>query len=96
MHAGASVIYRMVFSLSTGVFNHFEKEDGEFFCFPRQSNQSVTAMYSLYRAAQIAFPGEDELKRANIYCRAFLEKRRACGRLKDKWLIAKDMPGEVS
>ncbi|KAJ1279657.1 hypothetical protein BS78_04G170900 [Paspalum vaginatum] len=76
------------------VFKHFEK-DGEFVCYPMQSNQSVTATYNLYRASQVAFPGEKMLEKANIYCRAFLDKRRASGRLKDKWVIAKDLPGEV-
>ncbi|KAL6899274.1 hypothetical protein ACP4OV_005932 [Aristida adscensionis] len=83
------------YRVSPRVFKHFEK-DGEFVCYPGQSNQSVTAMYNLYRATQVAFPGEDELYRANIYCRAFLEERRASGKLKDKWVIPKDLPGEVS
>ncbi|KAL6640344.1 hypothetical protein ACP70R_022193 [Stipagrostis hirtigluma subsp. patula] len=82
------------YSVSPCVFKHFEK-DGKFFCFPRESNQSVTAMFSLYRAAQFAFPGENELERANIYSRVFLEERRASAKLKDKWVIAKDLPGEI-
>ncbi|KAL6634600.1 hypothetical protein ACP70R_027271 [Stipagrostis hirtigluma subsp. patula] len=82
------------YHVSPCVFKHFEK-DGEFVCYPGQSNQSVTATYNLYRAAQVTFPGEEELKRANIYCRTFLEERRASGKLKDKWVIPKDLPGEV-
>ncbi|KAL6634599.1 hypothetical protein ACP70R_027270 [Stipagrostis hirtigluma subsp. patula] len=82
------------YCVSSCVFKHFEK-GGEFLCYPGQSNQSVTATYNLYRAAQVAFPGEDELERANIYSRKFLEERRASNKLKDKWVIAKDLPGEV-
>ncbi|CAO2147272.1 unnamed protein product [Urochloa humidicola] len=80
--------------VSASVFKHFEI-DGEFVCYPRQANQSVTAIYNLYRATQVSFPGEDELERASKYCRAFLDKRRSSSNLKDKWVIAKDLPGEV-
>ncbi|TVU29579.1 hypothetical protein EJB05_21153, partial [Eragrostis curvula] len=83
------------YRVSPGVFKNFER-DGEFVCYPGQSNQSVTATHNLYRAAQVAFPGEDELQRANTYSRAFLKERRASGKLKDKWVIAKDLPGEVA
>lgn len=95
--------YPMVWSLNVcmyvwyiGVFKKFEK-DGEFFCFPRQSSQSVTAIYNTYRAAQVAFPGENDgvLRRAERYCRAFLQERRASNKLSDKWVIPKDLPGEV-
>ncbi|KAF8670976.1 hypothetical protein HU200_050248 [Digitaria exilis] len=82
------------YNVSPDVFTHFEK-DGVFVCYPGQSNQSISATYNLYRAAQIAFPGEDELERANTYSRAFLNERRASGKLKDKWVIAKDLPAEV-
>ncbi|CAN6232114.1 unnamed protein product [Urochloa humidicola] len=82
------------YHVSPCVFNHFEK-DGEFFCYPGQSNQSVTAMYNLYRAAQVSFPDEAELEQANIYCGKLLAERRASGKLKDKWVIPKDLPGEV-
>jgi len=53
-------------------------------------------MYNLYRASQVAFPGEKILEQASAYCRSFLDERRASGRLdQDKWVIAKDLPGEV-
>ncbi|GJN21391.1 hypothetical protein PR202_gb08861 [Eleusine coracana subsp. coracana] len=83
------------YRVSPGVFKHFEKNDGEFVCYHGQSNRSVTATYNLYRAAQVAFPGEDELQRASSYSHTFLEERRASGKLNDKWVIAKDLPGEV-
>lgn len=53
-------------------------------------------MYNLHRASQVAFPVEELLQQANAYSRAFLDERRASGRLnEDKWVIAKDLPGEV-
>lgn len=83
------------YDVSPSVFKHFE-QDGTFYCYPGQSNKSVTAMYNLYRASQVAFPGEDELGRAEAYSREFLCCRRASGKLKDKWVIPKDLPGEVA
>lgn len=76
------------------VFRHFKK-DGDFFCYQGESNKSVTSMFSLYRASQVAFPAEDELQQAEIYCREFLHNRRASNTLTDKWVIPKDLPGEV-
>ncbi|RCV06933.1 hypothetical protein SETIT_1G203600v2 [Setaria italica] len=87
------------YHVSPCVFKRFEKEDGEFVVYPGQSNQSVSAMYNMYRAAdQAAFPGDDGgvLRRARRYCRAFLQGRRASGQLSDKWLIAEGLPGEVA
>ena len=82
------------YTVSPDVLENFEM-DGVFVCYPGQSNQSVTATCNLHRAAQVAFPGEDVLRRVDSYGRAFLEERRASGDLYDKWVIAKDLPGEV-
>ena len=76
------------------MFKNFEK-DGEFFCFVGQSTQAVTGMYNLNRASQISFPGEDMLQRARIFSYKLLREREAQGTLHDKWIISKDLPGEV-
>lgn len=78
------------------VLKHFEK-DGKFFCLHGESNpSSVTPMYNTYRVAQLKFPGDDDvLRRAEVFCREFLIERRGSNRMKDKWAIAKDIPGEV-
>ncbi|CAM0878124.1 unnamed protein product [Alopecurus aequalis] len=78
------------------VFTNFEK-DGEFICFQGESiKSSITPMYNTYRAAQIAFPNDDDvLARAKKYCHAFLQNRMTSNKLKDKWVIAKDILGEV-
>ncbi|TKW32144.1 hypothetical protein SEVIR_2G150600v4 [Setaria viridis] len=80
--------------VSPSMFKHFEK-DGEFVCYHGQTNKSITAMYNTYRAAQVSFPGESELERADVYCRGFLEEKRASGNFGDKWVIPKDLAGEV-
>ncbi|OAY75316.1 Ent-copalyl diphosphate synthase 1, chloroplastic, partial [Ananas comosus] len=82
------------YDVSSNVFRKFEK-DGEFICFAGQSSQAVTGMYNLNRAAQLLFPGEKILKRAKSFSYAFLREKQACNELKDKWIIAKDLPGEV-
>ncbi|WOL03996.1 ent-copalyl diphosphate synthase 1, chloroplastic-like [Canna indica] len=82
------------YNVSSSVFQHFEK-DGEFVCFAGQSNQAVTGMYNLNRASQVAFPGEEILERARSFSYSFLREKRAAKQLLDKWIITKDLPGEV-
>nr|QMW69080.1 terpene synthase 3 [Callicarpa americana] len=82
------------YEVSADVFKHFEK-DGEFFCFTGQSTQAVTGMYNLYRASQLMFPGENILVDAAKFSAKFLQEKRANNELLDKWIITKDLPGEV-
>ncbi|CAM0957483.1 unnamed protein product [Alopecurus aequalis] len=82
------------YDVSPSVFENFEK-DGEFFAFVGQSTQAVTGMYNLNRASQVRFPGEDVLERAGRFSYEFLREREAQGTISDKWIIAKDLPGEV-
>jgi hypothetical protein len=81
-----------------GALKRFETKDGEFVVYPGQSNQSVSAMYNLYRAAdQAAFSGDDAVvQRAKAYSYAFLQERRASGNLNDKWIISSGLPSEVA
>ncbi|KAL6564360.1 Gly-Xaa carboxypeptidase [Orobanche minor] len=82
------------YDISAGVFDNFEK-GREFFCFAGQSDQAVTGMYNLYRASQLRFPGETILADAAIFSSNFLQEKRAKNELLDKWIITKDLPGEV-
>nr|XP_010918399.1 ent-copalyl diphosphate synthase 1, chloroplastic isoform X2 [Elaeis guineensis] len=82
------------YHMSTDVFRHFKKED-DFFCFAGQSNQAVTGMYNLNRASQVAFPGEKILEQAKDFSYKFLREKQASNQLLDKWIITKDLPGEV-
>ncbi|KAF9621268.1 hypothetical protein IFM89_018485 [Coptis chinensis] len=81
-------------NVSPDVFQHFEK-GGEFFCFTGQSNQAVTGLFNLYRAAQVLFPGETILEEAKKFAYKFLCGKQASNQLLDKWIITKDLPGEV-
>ncbi|KAH9618173.1 hypothetical protein KSS87_012210, partial [Heliosperma pusillum] len=83
------------YQVSSDVFKHFEK-DGNFFCFAGQSTQAVTGMYNLLRASQLQYPGETILKEARNFSSKFLREKQASNQLFDKWIITKDLPGEVS
>ncbi|XP_022898168.1 ent-copalyl diphosphate synthase, chloroplastic-like isoform X2 [Olea europaea var. sylvestris] len=82
------------YEVSADVFKHFEN-GGKFFCFAGQSNQAVTGMYNLYRASQVMFPGENILAEAKKFSAKFLQEKRANNELLDKWIITKDLTGEV-
>ncbi|ESQ37954.1 hypothetical protein EUTSA_v10029352mg, partial [Eutrema salsugineum] len=73
---------------------NFEKE-GEFFCFAGQSNQAVTGMFNLYRASQLAFSREKILKNAKEFSSKYLQHKQERDELLDKWIIMKDLPGEI-
>ncbi|CAN1246777.1 (-)-kolavenyl diphosphate synthase TPS10, chloroplastic [Linum grandiflorum] len=80
--------------VSPDVFKYFEK-NGDFFCFAGQSNQAITGLFNLYRASQVLFPGEEILENAKEYAYKFLKEKQASDELLDKWIITKDLPGEV-
>ncbi|XP_031487010.1 ent-copalyl diphosphate synthase 1 isoform X2 [Nymphaea colorata] len=82
------------YEVSADVFKHFEK-GGEFFCFSGQSNQAITGIYNLNRASQLMFPGEKILEDAKVFSYKFLRQKQANNQLLDKWIITKDLPGEV-
>ncbi|KAK3194366.1 hypothetical protein Dsin_025676 [Dipteronia sinensis] len=82
------------YQVSADVFKNFEK-GSEFFCFSGQSNQAVTGMFNLYRASQVLFPGETILESAKHFSSKFLRRKQAADQLLDKWVITKDLPGEV-
>ncbi|XP_028762191.1 ent-copalyl diphosphate synthase, chloroplastic-like [Neltuma alba] len=80
--------------VSANVFKNFEK-NGEFVCFAGQSTTAVTGMFNLYRASQVLFPGEKILEDAMQFSANYLTQKRAENQLLDKWIIMKDLPGEV-
>ncbi|XP_028799677.1 copal-8-ol diphosphate hydratase, chloroplastic [Neltuma alba] len=83
------------YNVSANVFKTFEK-DGEFCCLPGQTDEGATVMFNFYRATQFQFPGETILDEGRKYATNFLSKKRADNQILDKWIIAKDLPGEVS
>ncbi|KAH6796576.1 hypothetical protein C2S52_021130 [Perilla frutescens var. hirtella] len=75
-------------------FKQFEK-GGEFCCMGGQSGHGITDIYDLYRASQILFPAENILADAKNYSAKFLHQKRVDNAIVDKWIITKDLPGEV-
>nr|QWD59161.1 ent-copalyl diphosphate synthase [Aconitum carmichaelii] len=82
------------YNVSPDVFRNFQKGK-EFVCFVGQSNQAITGIYNLYRAAQLSFPGETILEDCKKFAYKFLCEKQASKQLLDKWIITKDLPGEV-
>lgn len=82
------------YHVSPEAFRHFEN-GGEFFCFPYQTTQSVTVNFNLYRATQVMFPGEKILEEAKQFSLNYLREKQAANKFLDKWVILKDLPGEV-
>ncbi|KAK6940813.1 Terpene synthase, N-terminal domain [Dillenia turbinata] len=80
--------------VSPNALTQFEK-DGGFICFAGQSTQAVTGMYNLLRASQVMFPGEEILERGRNFAGKYLREKQAKNELFDKWIIMKDLPGEV-
>ncbi|XP_054814352.1 ent-copalyl diphosphate synthase 1-like [Prosopis cineraria] len=83
------------YDASPGVFKNFEK-DGEFFCYPGQSDEGATVIFNFYRATQVQFPGEMILDEGKNFAINFLSKKQATNQILDKWIISKDLSGEVS
>ncbi|KAI3678922.1 hypothetical protein L6452_38226 [Arctium lappa] len=82
------------YKISPDVFRQFEK-DGKFVCFVGQSTQATTGMFNLLRASQMLFPGEKILDDAKKFSYNYLKEKQSTNELLDKWIIAKDLPGEV-
>lgn len=76
------------------MLQYFE-EGGEFFCFLGETSQAITATFNLYRASQVQFPEEKILEKAKQFSARFLREKQAANKLLDKWIMAKDLPGEV-
>jgi hypothetical protein len=79
----------------TDYYRQFYK-DGEFFCMAGQTSQAVTGIFNFYRASQTLFPGETLLEKGRSFAKIFLENKRAKGECYDKWILTKDLDGEVS
>ncbi|KAH6799654.1 hypothetical protein C2S51_036138 [Perilla frutescens var. frutescens] len=82
------------YDVSIDAFKQFEKS-GEFCCFQGQSTHAITGMYNLYRTSQTMFNGENILADARNYSAKFLHQKRVDNAIVDKWIITKDLPGEV-
>ncbi|KAL8053437.1 hypothetical protein ABFX02_05G070900 [Erythranthe guttata] len=76
------------------VFRNFKK-DTKFSCWDRQMIESPSPIYSLYRASQIRFPGEEILEEAENFAYNFLQDMLVSNQVLDKWVISKHLPDEI-
>nr|BAJ39816.1 ent-kaurene synthase [Liochlaena subulata] len=83
------------YDVNEDVFRQFKGKESEFFCFAGQSGQAVTGLFNFYRATQTRFPGESLLATGEHFARGFLVERHEKNECFDKWIITKDLPGEV-
>ncbi|KAF9592392.1 hypothetical protein IFM89_014643 [Coptis chinensis] len=76
---------------------HFNilRETANSFCFVGQTSQGITEMLSLYRASQVLFPKEQILQEAKEFASKFLREKQSLGQVSDRWIITKDLVGEV-
>uniref|UniRef100_A0A0G7ZNV0 Putative terpene synthase, PgTPS10 n=1 Tax=Picea glauca TaxID=3330 RepID=A0A0G7ZNV0_PICGL len=56
------------------VFDNFKDANGQFFCSTGPFNKDVASMLSLYRASQLAFPGENILDEAKSFTSKYLKE----------------------
>lgn len=82
------------YDVNPDVLNKF-KDGDNFFCLMGETDKSPTAMYNLYRCSQVSFPGEKILDDAKKFTHNFLQHCLSNNQSLDKWLIAKDIPGEI-
>nr|XP_043625802.1 ent-copalyl diphosphate synthase 1-like [Erigeron canadensis] len=82
------------YAVSPDVLQRFNV-DGKFMCFPESTADSVSVTFNLFRASQVLFPGEKILNDAKIFCQNLLTRKQSTNELLDKWLLAKDLPGEI-
>ncbi|KAG6416237.1 hypothetical protein SASPL_123663 [Salvia splendens] len=96
---GISMGFRLLrlygFNVSIDAFKPFE-EAGEFYSLPGDMTHAVTGLYNLYRASQLMFPQEHILLDARNFTANLLHQKRPTNSIVDKWIITKDLPGEVA
>ncbi|KAJ9543439.1 hypothetical protein OSB04_023146 [Centaurea solstitialis] len=91
---GFRVLRMHGYDISADVFRQFEKDD-KFVCVVGQTTQAVTGMFALFRASQLLFSEEKILDDAKKFSYKYLKEKQSKNELLDKWIIAKDLPGEV-
>ncbi|KAL7114985.1 hypothetical protein ACP275_04G155500 [Erythranthe tilingii] len=82
------------YDVDPNVFRNFKKGN-KFSCWDRQMIESPSPIYSLYRASQVRFPGEEILEEANNFSYNFLQDMLANNSVLDKWVISKNLPDEM-
>ncbi|KAG6549226.1 hypothetical protein Mapa_009212 [Marchantia paleacea] len=84
------------YDVSAECFQSFQDGRGGWFTFPGQMNQGITATLNLYRASQVGYREESILHReAAEWSRKRLVDKFNNKKFVDKWVMSKDIAGEV-
>ncbi|PIN17900.1 Ent-copalyl diphosphate synthase [Handroanthus impetiginosus] len=82
------------YDVDPNVFRNF-KNDNKFSCYGGQIVESPSAIYNLYRASQIRFPGEKILEEAEQFAYNLLQEKLESNQVLDEWFISKHFPDEI-
>eukprot|EP00253_Pinus_taeda_P006279 PITA_06279 len=62
------------YNVTPAVFENFRNSNGHFFCSSAHFNKDVAGMLNLYRASQLAFPGENILDETKSFSSKYLKE----------------------
>eukprot|EP00253_Pinus_taeda_P007639 PITA_07639 len=62
------------YNVTPAVFENFKNSNGHFFCSSAHFNKDVAGMLNLYRASQLAFPGENILDETKSFSSKYLKE----------------------
>jgi ent-copalyl diphosphate synthase len=77
------------------VFENFKDGNGRLFCSTGQLKNDVASMLGLYRASQLAFPGESILDEAKIFATKYLREDLEKSETFSPWNIEQNLTQEV-
>ena len=78
------------------VCENFKDSKGHFFCSAAQFNKDVASMLSLYRASQLAFPGENILDEAKSFTSTHLKEALEKTEIFTAWNNKQNLSEEVT
>ncbi|KAG6557324.1 hypothetical protein Mapa_001252 [Marchantia paleacea] len=84
------------YDVSPDCLKSFRSAEGDWYTFAGEVNQGVTSTFNLYRAGQTCYPGESILMEGAEWARKFLVEKSSKEGFNDKWVIGKDIAGEVA
>nr|ADH29869.1 e-beta farnesene synthase [Pinus sylvestris] len=83
------------YSVTPAVFENFKDADGHFFGSTSQFNKNVASMLSLYRASQLAFPGETILDEARDFATKYLREALEKSEIFTAWNNKQNLSQEI-
>jgi len=79
----------------SAVFESFKDSNGHLFCSAAQFNKDIASILSLYRASELAFPGENILDEAKSFTSTFLKEALEKTKIFTAWNKKQNISEEV-